>query len=102
MAELTIRTAQEHGLRVPEDLSVTGFDSVLPSRLRETKPLTTVAMPLEEIGAEAVRLVHWRLEHPNVPRRTVVLECSVIPGETVGPVASDRSRATHPVVRTNG
>jgi len=101
MAELTIRVAGEHGLRVPEDLSVTGFDGVLPSRLHETKPLTTVAMPLEEIGAEAVRLVRWRLEHPNAPRRTVVLESSVIAGETLGPVASERSRSAHPVVGTN-
>ncbi len=83
MAELAVRSALQHGLRVPEDLSITGFDGALPSRLRETLPLTTIAVPLEELGAEAVRLVHWRLEHPTALRRKVVLDGQLILGRTL-------------------
>ncbi len=42
------------GLRVPEDVSLVGFDDLLGSRFT-TPPLTTVRQPLEEIGRRAAR-----------------------------------------------
>jgi LacI family transcriptional regulator len=42
------------GLRVPEDVSLVGFDDLLFSRFG-TPPLTTVRQPLEEIGRRAAR-----------------------------------------------
>jgi len=47
---------REAGVRVPEDVSVIGFDSTDECDL-VTPRLTSVAMPLEEISAEAVRLL---------------------------------------------
>src|SRR5204862_7567952 len=44
-----LRAARERGLRVPEDLSVVGFDDIEPSIL-VTPTLTTVHQPLGEIG----------------------------------------------------
>lgn len=43
-----------HGLRVPDDLSVVGFDDTFASYL--TPPLTTVELPMLEIGRSAARL----------------------------------------------
>ncbi len=51
-----IEVAAELGLRVPEDLSVVGFDNV-PESWGCTPPLTTVAQPLHRMGAEALRMV---------------------------------------------
>ncbi len=51
-----MEVAVELGLRVPEDLSVVGFDNV-PEAANAVPPLTTVAQPLHQMGAEAVRLL---------------------------------------------
>ncbi|PVU81146.1 LacI family transcriptional regulator [Cellulomonas sp. WB94] len=54
MAIGVIRGLERAGLRVPEDVSVIGFDDTLMSRL--VRPaLTTVAAPLREMGATGVR-----------------------------------------------
>jgi LacI family transcriptional regulator len=49
-----IEAARGRGLRVPEDLSVVGFDDTPVARLA-APPLTTVRQPLREMGAVAVR-----------------------------------------------
>ena len=49
-----IETARARGLRIPEDLSVVGFDDTPVARLA-APPLTTVRQPLREMGAVAVR-----------------------------------------------
>jgi len=81
MAAAAIEHLRKHGVRVPEDVSVVGFDNVRPGWY-EGPALTTVAMPLEEIGAEAVRFLYWRLTHPKAPPRRLVLAASFVAGET--------------------
>nr|WP_277349916.1 substrate-binding domain-containing protein [Nonomuraea sp. FMUSA5-5] len=63
------QAATERGLRVPDDLSVVGFDDSL---LCETlsPPLTTVRQPLDDMANEAVRLVYEELTHPRGPAGT--------------------------------
>ena len=51
-----IDVAHRLGLTVPDDLSVIGFDNVPESALTEP-PLTTVRQPLQQMGAEALRLL---------------------------------------------
>jgi LacI family transcriptional regulator len=69
--------AVELGLRVPEDLSVVGFDNV-PEAANAVPPLTTVAQPLQQMGAEAVRLLLALLgddaneEHISFPASLVI------------------------------
>ncbi|GGZ39753.1 LacI family DNA-binding transcriptional regulator [Streptomyces bluensis] len=50
------RAAVEAGVRVPEDLSVVGFDDLFPSQWL-TPPLTTVRQPLAEMAATAADMV---------------------------------------------
>lgn len=56
------------GIRVPEDVSVCGFDDTLVARV--TVPsLTTVRQPLREMGMEAVKLLLERIEGDEQPRK---------------------------------
>jgi LacI family transcriptional regulator len=56
MAMTTSRVALSLGLRVPDDLSVVGFDNIPESALNEP-PLTTVEQPIQRMGAEAVEML---------------------------------------------
>jgi LacI family transcriptional regulator len=49
-----IEAARSRGLRVPEDLSIVGFDDTAVARFA-SPPLTTVRQPLREMGAVALR-----------------------------------------------
>ncbi|MFJ6723433.1 MULTISPECIES: LacI family DNA-binding transcriptional regulator [unclassified Streptomyces] len=54
---------RESGLRIPEDVSVAGFDD-LPSSVDAVPSLTTVRLPLAEAGARAGRIAMGREEPP--------------------------------------
>jgi LacI family transcriptional regulator len=53
----TTEVARSLGLRVPDDVSVIGFDNVPESVLATTPQLTTIAQPLKEMGAIALRML---------------------------------------------
>jgi LacI family transcriptional regulator len=55
MAVGAVAALRQAGVRVPEDVSVAGFDDI--ATLRDmSPPLTTVSLPLEEMGARAAEL----------------------------------------------
>ena len=74
--------ARARGLRVPEDIGVAGYDDLDMPVARDVR-LTTVHLPLEELGAEAVRRVHWRMGHPSAPPLHWLLETRVVEGDSV-------------------
>ena len=49
-----MEAARARGLRVPEDLSIVGFDDTQIARMA-SPPLTTVRQPLREMGGVALR-----------------------------------------------
>ncbi|MET4621895.1 LacI family transcriptional regulator [Arthrobacter sp. 2762] len=51
----------EHGVRVPEDISVTGFDDI-PFAKYTTPPLTTAAVPINELGSLAWRRMREQIQ----------------------------------------
>jgi LacI family transcriptional regulator len=60
--------ARRLGVRVPEDLSVVGFDDI-PAAEYLVPRLTTVRMPLGEISRAALELLVERMEDPGLPPR---------------------------------
>jgi LacI family transcriptional regulator len=58
-----IAALQEAGLRVPEDVSVVGFDGTEIARFHRPR-LTTVKVPLEEIGARGFELLMQQVNRP--------------------------------------
>jgi LacI family transcriptional regulator len=73
----TIDAAIELGLRVPEDLSVTGFDNVPESALC-TPPLTTVNQPIRRMGQRAVELLVQLIRGEQPDSMHVTLETNLI------------------------
>jgi len=60
------------GLRVPDDVSLIGFDDIIEAQ--QVHPgLTTVRQPLEEMGRVAARILLRRLDNPDLPGERVEL-----------------------------
>jgi DNA-binding LacI/PurR family transcriptional regulator len=65
MAIGLIGALAEAGLRVPEDVSVVGFDDN-PVSAYATPPLTTVRQPFDAVARKGLRLLVQAIEKPDV------------------------------------
>ncbi|RPK91880.1 Catabolite control protein A [Streptomyces sp. ADI98-10] len=74
MAVGALQALERRGVRVPEDIAVTGFDGIPLSRIVRP-PLTTVRQPIRRLGEQAVELLVQRLADPG--RAPVSLELPV-------------------------
>ena len=84
LAAGVIRAALEAGLRVPEDISVTGFDGILVDGIVPYE-LTTMAQPAAEKGRAAGAAVAAMLEGRDAA--SVRFTCTFRPGNTTAEVA---------------
>ena len=80
--------AKEMGLRVPEDISIAGYDESRIAQL--TRPrLTTVAQDAAKMGAQAARYLIERIENPRTAgSETALIPTRLVKGESVGQVKS--------------
>jgi LacI family transcriptional regulator len=77
--------ARQRGLRIPEDLSVVGFDD-LPVGRWVSPPLTTVRQPLTEMGEAAAEMLGTLIEgQPLASRRIELATELVVRGSTAAP-----------------
>lgn len=76
--------ARHAGMRIPEDLSVIGFDD-LPLARWLWPPLTTIRQPLTEMAATATRLVLARSRGEEQPNERIELATTLIRRESTGP-----------------
>jgi LacI family transcriptional regulator len=82
-----LQAAAARGIRVPQDLSVTGFDDIDVSRAT-TPQLTTVRQPLQEMGRMAVTTLVRLLERQRLDALHIELATEVvIRGSTAHPAA---------------
>lgn len=65
-----LRAIHDSGLRVPEDISLIGFDDS-PWLSLLSPPLTTISQPIYEMANEAVRLLMRRIESEGEPPQVV-------------------------------
>lgn len=70
-----INAIREKRLRIPEDISVAGYDGIRAARHLEPK-LTTIRQDTDRIGAEAAKKLINLIERP----KTTVIEQVIIPG----------------------
>lgn len=69
-----LASLQRKGLRVPQDVSVVGFDDYSWMQA-VSPPLTSIRQPVEGIGDQAWRLLHSRIEGSQEPPQQIRLLC---------------------------
>jgi LacI family transcriptional regulator len=75
-----------HGLRVPQDVAVTGFDDV-PVARHLHPPLTTVRQPMQDLGATAFDVLYSKIS-TGKSETDVVLPVQLIVRESCGCTAA--------------
>jgi len=77
-----IRTLKELNSKVPEDISVMGFDNILMS-LYTDPLLTTVKQPKKQMGATAMNLLLDLIEHKRVRYKNIVLSTELVERQSI-------------------
>lgn len=88
MAVGTLRAAEQRGLRVPEDLSIVGFDDATFASYT-TPALTTVRQPSRELGRVGIGILFRQMQGQTIEARKIELSTRLIVRESTGP-APDR------------
>lgn len=81
-----IRALREAGLRVPEDVSVVGFDDI-PGAAYQNPGLTTVRQPLRKMGVIAAEHLLQRIARPSTDSfpKLITVEPELIVRDSTGP-----------------
>jgi DNA-binding LacI/PurR family transcriptional regulator len=88
LAALGALTAiEEAGLKVPDQMSLVGYDNTSLAALRQIS-LTTIDQPRREIGATAMKALLRRIENPKTPARRVVLRAQLVVRRTTAAPAT--------------
>lgn len=85
MAVGAIHAIQHHGLNVPRDISVVGYDD-LPPALMVTPTLTTIRQPVRRFGIQAVTTLLELLKNGPHPPRQVIMGTEIVVRESCGAV----------------
>jgi DNA-binding LacI/PurR family transcriptional regulator len=81
-----IRALTEAGLRVPQDISVVGFDDI-QSAAFYTPSLTTVRQPLQEMGKTGAHILLERIANPSAEYAAeIIMQPELVIRESTGPV----------------
>ncbi len=79
-----IRALHEAGLRVPDDVSVIGFDDVLSAPF-SIPSLTTIRQPLREMGKAGAECLLSRINHPKASHpQQVIMQPELVVRESTG------------------
>jgi len=84
MAIGAIRALQEAGRRVPDDVSLIGFDDI-PVASYLDPPLTTLHQVLEESGRQAARLLIETIHNPQRPPAQVLIPARLVERASCAP-----------------
>jgi len=82
-----LNAARRRGLRIPEDLSIVGFDDTFQATI-VTPHLTTVRQPLAELGRMGVSLLTRLLVGQRLDARRIELSTTLVVRDSTGPVPS--------------
>ncbi len=106
MAIGALRAIHDHGLRVPEDIAIVGYDDI-EYAAHTTPPLSTVAVPKEEMGRLAVRRAIAQMEQgerhvftTTVVSHTLLIRSSCGAGGGAGAGPSLLGRRSRPTRRS--
>ncbi len=86
-----IRAFMDRGLRVPEDVSVIGFDDI-QSASYHNPSLTTIRQPLKQMGLTAARILLQRIHREEAIPRAVSILPELVIRESTSPPTSRSTR----------
>ena len=89
MAIRVIFILQRRGIRVPEDISVVGFDNVVYADLIDP-PMTTVHNPFDRLGVMAAETLFAQIETPDARPSVAIAPCHLIGRQSCGVAAGWR------------
>jgi DNA-binding LacI/PurR family transcriptional regulator len=96
-----IRAVRDAGMRVPEDVSVVGFDDI-QSAAYQIPGLTTVRQPLRKMGKIAAETLLRRINRPGVEQANqITVEPELIVRETTRALASGQQDGSRPSSQTD-
>ncbi|MEJ1964815.1 MAG: LacI family DNA-binding transcriptional regulator [Gammaproteobacteria bacterium] len=95
MAFGAVKTAREHGLSVPEDLSIAGFDDQTTAAFYNP-PLTTIHTPCREIGRCATQELIEQIAGRDVAREIVLPTQLIVRGSTAAPREARAAKSRSP------
>jgi len=77
MALAAMKIIKEEGLKIPEDISIVGFDDIEASSQIDP-PLTTVRQPLYKMGEEAAKLLFQLLNSKESKPKKIILDTQLV------------------------
>jgi LacI family transcriptional regulator len=77
MAFGVMEAVRDQALKIPDDVSIVGFDDI-PQSVSVYPQLTTVQQPLAEMGARATQMLLELIENPDQPAQRVELPTELI------------------------
>lgn len=77
MAVGAYRAIKEAGLKVPDDISVAGFDDMSFAANMEP-PLTTIRQPIQHLGEIAAQTMAEMIDHPSSGHHHIILPTSLV------------------------
>ena len=81
LAFAAIEVFEKHGIQIPGNMAITGFDhDYYISRDRLMPRLTTLEQPLFEMGKTAVKMLAERIAEPKIPARSMNYSVKLIEG----------------------
>ncbi len=78
-----MKNLNKRGYRIPQDISIIGFDDTLADLTIPS--LTTVSQPFYEMGAKAAEILIERIKNPNLPIQHIKLPTKLVIRESTGP-----------------
>ncbi|MEZ4500915.1 MAG: LacI family DNA-binding transcriptional regulator [Thermomicrobiales bacterium] len=85
-----MQTLHQRGVRIPEDLSIIGFDNMRLSEL-VVPSLTTIAHSLSDIGPRSIQMLQMRIAHPEAAVERVLLNATLVVRESTSAVRWSKS-----------
>jgi DNA-binding LacI/PurR family transcriptional regulator len=85
----------EHGIRVPGDVAVAGFDDVFFSEFL-WPPLTTVMQPMHDLGAVAMENMIMSIEGSKISTSRIILPARLVVRKSCGCGSAAAEAHTHP------
>lgn len=70
------------GIKIPDDVSVVGFDN-LDSSQWQFPPLTSLHFPREDVARAAVNLLLWRIANPDAPHHQIQVHPNLVVRQSV-------------------